>query len=948
MKQIFVWIFSFSIAIQCQSQLVINEISQGSSADEYLEFLVVGIKTCADSCADLRGWILDDNNGWHAQGSGVGIAPGCIRLRNIPQWSCVPFGTVILLYSSSSKNPAITAANDPTDANGDKVYIIPFNNATVIDKDTINPNSGNNSYAVFTLSSAIPITGWGGVVGMRNGGDVFHTVDAANFNSAHHTVGWGDNNQLVDVYFAGNAGGKVYSMKNGTSNDPYLQANWVSEDVATAGTQTPGTGNNAANIAWINALKNQVSSSSYYDSLGVSICQGQNYVTPSGPKSVNGIFRDTLSSVSGCDSIIITNLQILQSTLSSLSLQGCDSVLYQGTKYTSDAAFIDTLTGIGGCDSLYLDVSISVLTPTTTFDAVCILQGDSAFLQDAFRKTPGTFTDTIAIGNCYNIVITDLQVVNPSNNIQNFEACNSYFFNGQTYTSSVVLRDTVQSALRCDSIYNITNITIKYPPVTVTKNVCINQGESYFAQGANQTIAGNYYETIAAANGCDSAIITNLSVVTPVVINNTLSGCSQVTFNGITYTNDTLLIDTVTTLLGCDSSYTNTTISVNNLFTTTNNNICIYQGDSYFAGGGNQTTSGIYTDNYLLPSGCDSTVITDLRVVNPITLTNTVSGCNQVTYNGVDYFSNTTISQILSTSFGCDSVYLVTDIVVLFDANSSIIDVCIKQGDSYFAGGGFQTTSGVYQDIYSAANGCDSTVQTILNVVSPSSTNVNLDFCDVGSYKGVSYFSDTNFVDLTSSVQGCDSVILNVSINIHPTIIYTITASKPMPIQEGESVVLNSNLQGTSPYYVWSPNSGIVSGGDQATVTVAPTTDTKYTMDFFAADSFCKSVDEFLVTVTKKNTPDPAFTIPTAFSPNGDGANDMLTPILQDGLVIEEFRIFNRWGELVFEETGSSSGWNGEYKGVKQPMGVYVYYLSVRNSFNSTLKSKAGSITLLR
>jgi len=627
----------------------------------------------------------------------------------------------------------------------------------------------------------------------------------------------------------------------------------------------------------------------------------------------------------------------------------CGAYSFNGNTFTTSTTLLDTIQNSRGCDSVWISIPLTVLPLNRDTVSICINQGQSVFVGGANQNTSGFYNDTlVAAVGCDTVLVTELIVVTPQVMNYTLSSCYQVVFNGQTYTSSIVLRDTIQSALRCDSVYNITSITIKYPPASISRNVCINQGESYFAEGNNQTIQGIYYDTLAAANSCDSIIITNLSVVTAAVVNNTLIGCSQVTFNGITYTTDTLLRDTLITLLGCDSLITNTNISVNNLFTTTFNNICIYQGDSYFAGGANQTTSGVYTDNYLLPSGCDSTVITDLRVVTPTTITNTVSGCDQVTYNGVDYFGNATVSQTLSSLFGCDSVYMVTDIVVLFNANSSSRSVCINQGDSYFAGGAFQTTSGVYQDSYPAANGCDSIVQTNLNVVQLTTNNLTLDFCDVGVYNGNSYYSDTTISQVINSFQGCDSIVSSVTLKIHPTITYTITASKPMPITEGESVVLNSNFSGNSPYYIWSPDEALVSGNNQPTITVAPTVDTKYTMDFFAADSFCKSVDEFLVTVTKKNTPDPAFTIPTAFSPNGDGANDMLTPILQDGLVIEEFRIFNRWGELVFEETGSSSGWNGEYKGVKQPMGVYVYYLSVRNSFNSTLKSKAGSITLLR
>ena len=85
---------------QFAQQLVINEVSQGpTGAKEYVELLVVGTPTCnAIPCMDLRNFIIDDNNGNHATGAGVGIAAGCVRLQNIPFWQCIPYGTIIVFY----------------------------------------------------------------------------------------------------------------------------------------------------------------------------------------------------------------------------------------------------------------------------------------------------------------------------------------------------------------------------------------------------------------------------------------------------------------------------------------------------------------------------------------------------------------------------------------------------------------------------------------------------------------------------------------------------------------------------------------------------------------------------------------------------------------------------------------------------------------------------------
>ncbi len=86
--------------------------------------------------------------------------------------------------------------------------------------------------------------------------------------------------------------------------------------------------------------------------------------------------------------------------------------------------------------------------------------------------------------------------------------------------------------------------------------------------------------------------------------------------------------------------------------------------------------------------------------------------------------------------------------------------------------------------------------------------------------------------------------------------------------------------------------------------------------------------------------------VPTAFTPNGDGHNDML--FVKGGpFKTMYFRTYNSWGEILFETTEQDKGWDGTYKGQKVPLGVYVWILDV-DMFNGDHIRKTGDITILK
>ena len=90
----------------------------------------------------------------------------------------------------------------------------------------------------------------------------------------------------------------------------------------------------------------------------------------------------------------------------------------------------------------------------------------------------------------------------------------------------------------------------------------------------------------------------------------------------------------------------------------------------------------------------------------------------------------------------------------------------------------------------------------------------------------------------------------------------------------------------------------------------------------------------------------PPVFVPNSFTPNGDGNNDLFL-VYGESIKTVNLKVFNRWGELVFEGESMFTGWDGTYKGQQQPPGVYVYEARITFLDNSqTLRT--GSITLIR
>lgn len=89
------------------------------------------------------------------------------------------------------------------------------------------------------------------------------------------------------------------------------------------------------------------------------------------------------------------------------------------------------------------------------------------------------------------------------------------------------------------------------------------------------------------------------------------------------------------------------------------------------------------------------------------------------------------------------------------------------------------------------------------------------------------------------------------------------------------------------------------------------------------------------------------FFMPTAFTPNNDGKNDILKPYMLGNVMKYQFSVYNRWGQIVFSSTDYSTGWNGKYKGEEQDGNIFAW-VCIYQFEGEPLQSKKGTIVLIR
>lgn len=414
------------------------------------------------------------------------------------------------------------------------------------------------------------------------------------------------------------------------------------------------------------------------------------------------IFTQQLKNVFGCDSVIVTDLNIMKSNLTNLNFSGCDSVTVNNQLYTNKGIYKQRLTNTSGCDSiLNLDISIGKSSQTN-----------------------------IALSNCDSIVVA-----------------------GKTYTISGNYNLLLQGSSGCDSTVNL-NLSI---PKGSRERFSFDACDSVNFNGQTYKISGDYIQAYNSRNGCDSLLLVHVNITKSNNAPHILSLCDSANINGTKYFKSGIYTQLLTSANGCDSL-------LNIELTITKSNSSFYKFtscDSALINGQWYLQSGKYIQLLQNTNQCDSTLNIDLNITKSSTGYTLFRSCDSIKINGIGYNQTGIYQQTLPNSNQCDSI-LVIDFTRLSKSYSALK---YKSCDSVLVNNQVYKQSGQYTQILANANQCDSVLNLDIAIDKSRKMDINETACDSVLVNGSMYNQSGKFTQTLSSSEGCDS-ILNIDIII--------------------------------------------------------------------------------------------------------------------------------------------------------------------------------------
>ena len=325
---------------------------------------------------------------------------------------------------------------------------------------------------------------------------------------------------------------------------------------------------------------------------------------------------------------------------------------------------------------------------------------------------PGSGKDTLTSVGDADAFILKLSICRASASTINAAACNSYYYNGNTYYQSGDYQKILKNSIGCDSV-----VTLKLKINTSTiGNLDITACKSYTLNGQTYTTAGSYTQTLTNYYGCDSFLVLNLTFA-----NNASSisakACNSYILNSQTYTTSGTYTQTIKNKAGCDSVIT---LKLT-ILKSTSSTVAITACNSYTLETQTYTTSGTYIQTIRNNADCDSVITLKLTINNTTSNTIDAIACSSYTLNTQTYTLSGTYKQTIPNKKGCDSL-----ITLNLSINNTVGELTTTACKSFTLAAKTYTTSGVYTQIIPNAKGCDSTITLNLTINNVINTVTNI------------------------------------------------------------------------------------------------------------------------------------------------------------------------------------------------------------------------------
>ena len=192
---------------------------------------------------------------------------------------------------------------------------------------------------------------------------------------------------------------------------------------------------------------------------------------------------------------------------------------------------------------------------------------------------------------------------------------------------------------------------------------------------------------------------------------------------------------------------------------------------------------------------------------------------------------------------------------------------------------------------------------------------------------------------IISNFVGSDTATVDVMVLDIPTVI-----AFDEEVELGNEVVISASTDAIGGTYQWTP-ANLVNDPNSLVTTTSPTMDTNFVIEV-TDENGCTNTDTAFVHVIIV----PGVGVPTAFSPNEDGDNDDFGP-LGEGYEIQEFVVYNRYGQEVFSTREKYEYWDGRYNGVKLNPGVFYWYFKYKwfvGEKAGMTEEMSGQVTLIK
>jgi gliding motility-associated-like protein len=366
-----------------------------------------------------------------------------------------------------------------------------------------------------------------------------------------------------------------------------------------------------------------VKDTSKFDSF-YTICKNQSVVFNGVSLNTSGVYRDTLVNAIGCDSFLVLNLTVNDTTKKDSFLTICKNknypVIFNGVSLIASGTYKDTLTNVKGCDSfVYLHLMVNDVSTTVLLDTTC--KNYPKLFNGSLLNVSGLYRDTLVNSKgCDSFIFYSLFVKDTSKFDSFYTICKnqSVVFNGVSLNTSGVYRDTLVNAVGCDSFLVLNLIVNEATKKDSFLTICKNKNYPVIFNGQILNTTGVYQDTFVNSKGCDSFLYLILTVNDVTMYDTFLTICKSypVIFNGVSRNVPGIYKDTLVNSQGCDSFvYLHLTIidttRKDSFLTIFNNNPIVFDGQTL-------NKSGIYRDTLVNSNGCDSFLVLNLTVNDTI------------------------------------------------------------------------------------------------------------------------------------------------------------------------------------------------------------------------------------------------------------------------------------------------------------------------------------------